>query len=283
MHPTDTLDDDEQQGRLHVWRVARWLITAAASLVLVTLFLTQTASTEAAAPVPNDTVTYHDMAAPLCQQGYNCLIQNCVSGNYYFCSYNLGANYPYNFSYAYGCGLGGLNCGVNYIAPAVYNFPIYNGVYNFPYYLGANNACAVGNFSCYRANYPFVGNPFYANGFFNGWYGNGWYGSQVNLGAPVRIKEVAQPAAATTPAAQPAAPAAVTQTAPVAAPAQVTAPVVAPVAAPAAPAANNVTALNAPVQAPAPAVVTAGSANVKIYSAPPATAPTAARDPDDHR
>ena len=227
--------------------------------------------------MPNNDVTYHEMAAPLCQQGYNCLIQNCVSGDYYFCSYNLGANYPYNFSYAYGCGFGGLNCGVNYIAPAVYNYPIYNGVYNFPI-TWCEQCLRCREFLLLPSQLSICRLSVLCQRIYNG-----WYGSQVNLGSPVRIKEVEQPAAATTPVIQPAAPAAVAQTAPVAAPAQVTAPIVAPVTASAAPAANNVTALNAPVQAPAPAVVTAGGTNVKIYSAPPATAPTVAKDPDDHR
>lgn len=253
MHPTDDMAGDKQQGRFDTWRIVRWLITAAASLVLVTLFLTQTAATEAAAP--NGDVVYQQMAAPQCQQGFNCLINNCVSGNYYFCSYNLGYGYPYNLSYATTCAF--INCGVNYIAPAISNFPyyngfyrgIYNGAYNYPYSIGANNVCATGNFSCYRANYPYVGNPFW------------WGGAAV-----YRPLEAAQPVAA-----------------PVTAPAQVTAPVAAPAAAPAAPAANYATALNATTQAPAPAVVTAGSPSVKIYSVPSATTPTVTKDLDDHR
>jgi hypothetical protein len=255
MHSIDATVGDERQGRFDTWRIVRWLITAAASLVLVTLFLTQTAATEAAAPTPTSDAVYQQMAAPQCQQGYNCLINNCVSGNYYFCSYNLGYNYPYNLGYATTCAY--INCGVNYIAPAVYNFPYYNGfyrgIYNFPNFIGANNVCAAGNFSCYRANYPYVGNPYW-------WAGAPYY----------RPLEVAQPAAAPV-------------AAPVAAPAQVTAPVAAPVAAPAVPAANYATALNATTQASAPAVVTASSPSVTIYSVPSATTPTVTKDLDDHR
>ena len=266
MYPTDAMARDEQQGRFDTWRMVRWLITAAASLVLVTLFLTQTAATEAAAPVPNSDVVYQQMAAPQCQQGFNCLINNCVSGNYYFCSYNLGVGYPYNLGYATTCAY--INCGVNYIAPAVYNFPYYNGfyrgLYNFPNFIGANNVCAVGNFTCYRANYPFYGGPW--------WGGAAFY----------RPLEVAQPVAA--PVAAPAqviAPATTQAAAPVAAP--VAAPITAPVAAPAAPAANYATALNATTQAAAPVVVTAASPDLKIYSVPSATTPTVTKDLDDHR
>ena len=315
MHPTNTMAIDEQQGRLPVWRVVRWLIAAAASLVLVTLFLTQAAPTEAATPTPNTDVVYHEMAAPACPPGFNCAANNCVGG--YFCGYNLGFAYPSAFNY--GCGFGGINCGVNYafpafIAPAIATYPIFNSAFtglpnnvftsngcpvgnyaclgfnngcavgNFSCFnangvcpvgnfscLNANGVCPIGNFTCYNANFPFF------TGVFNGNVATvAPAPASLVVGPPFRAKEVAQPAAATTPASQPAAPTAAIPSAPVAAPAQVTAPVVAPVA-------NYATALNSTTPAPAPATVTAGGAGVKIYSAPPATTPAVAKDPDDHR
>lgn len=295
MHPTNTIATDEQQGRLPVWRVVRWLIAAAASLMLVTLFLTQAAPAEAAAPTANADVVYHEMATAVCPPGFNCRA-------------NFDYLYPANFYY--GCGFGGINCGINYafptfIAPAIANYPIYGGAFtglpnnvftsngcpvgNYAC-LGFNNGCAVGNFSCfnvngvcpignftcYNANFPFF------TGVFNGNVATiAPTTAAIVVGPPFRAKEVAQPAAATTPASQPAAPAAAMPSAPVAAPAQVTAPVVAPVAAPAAPAANVATALNSTT--PAPAVVTAGNSGVHVLSAPPATTPVASKDLDDHR
>jgi hypothetical protein len=210
MHPTDTIEREEQQSRWHAWRIARWLITAAASLVLVTLFLTQGASTEAAAPVPNSDVVYHEMAAtPTCQPGYNCVIQNCLSGNYYFCGYNLGYTYPYNFGY--GCGFGGLNCGinygVNYIAPAYNNFPFYNGFYNrffngLPASVFVNNGCPVGNFSC-LGTFPVRGCPAGNFSCLRTFFGYPFFSTGVFLATEqtLSVKEVAQPAAVTAPAA----------------------------------------------------------------------------------
>jgi len=294
MHPTNTMATDEQRGQLPIWRVVRWLVAVAASLVFVTLFLTQAASTEAAAPTPNTDVVYHAMAAPVCPAGFNCAANSCVGG--YFCGYNFG--FAYSAAFNYGCGFGGINCGINYafpnfIAPAISNYPIYNGAFtglpnnvftnngcpvgNYAC-LGFNNGCAVGNFSCYSADggCP-VGNftcynanfPFFT-GVFNGNVATVVpTPAAIVVGPPFRAKEVAQPAAARTPASQPAAPAAVIPSA--------------PVAAPAAPAATSATALNSTTPAPAPAVVTAGGANVHVLSAPSATTPTASKDPDDHR
>ncbi len=162
MHLSDTIEADAQQGRWHTWSAVRWLITAAASLVLVTLFLAQGATTEAAAPAvtATDTAVYHEMDAT-CQQGFNCIANNCLSGNYYSCSYNLGATYPYNYNFGanYGCGIGGLNCGVNFAFPSVVNYPTFNGNFNrFPLFINPNNTCNVGNFSCLNANVCNVGN-----------------------------------------------------------------------------------------------------------------------------
>lgn len=302
MHPINAMETDERQDWSQVWRVVRWLITAVASLMLVTLFLTQAASTEAATLTPSTDAVYHEMAAPLCPPGFNCAA-------------NFDYLYPANFYY--GCGFGGINCGINYafpnfIAPAIVNYPIYN----YPIYggaftglpnnvftnngcpvgnyscLGSNGGCMVGNFSCFNANgvcpvgnftcynangvCP-VGNftcynanfPFYTGVFTGNVATVAPTPAAIVVGPPFRAKEVAQPAAATTPASQPAAPAATMPSA--------------PVVVPAAPAVNYATALNVTTPAPAPTAVTAGGAGVKIYSAPPATTPAVATEPDDHR
>ncbi|MGI8687817.1 MAG: hypothetical protein ACR2M3_04480 [Thermomicrobiales bacterium] len=294
MHLTNTMATDEQRGRLPVWRVVRWLIAAAASLMLVTLFLTQAASTEAAAPTPNTNVVYHEMAAPVCPAGFNCAANNCVGG--YFCGYNPGFAYPAAFNY--GCGFGGINCGINYafpnfIAPAIAAYPFYSGSFaslpnniftsngcpvgnyaclgftngcavgNFSC-VNANGVCPVGNFTCYNANFPFF------TGVFNGNVATAApTTTAIVVGPPFRAKEIAPPAAATTPASQPAAPSAAIPSA--------------PAAAPAAPAANYATALNSTTPAPISAVVTAGGSNVHVLSAPPTTTPAASKDLDDHR
>src|SRR5258708_38587746 len=82
MHPIVTQDGDENVERVSAWQVARWLIAAVTALLLVTLFLTQATSTEAAAPVPSDdTIVYHDMAA--CASGdLACAVTACRNGNY---------------------------------------------------------------------------------------------------------------------------------------------------------------------------------------------------------
>lgn len=112
-------------------------------------------------------------------------------------------------------------------------------------------------------------------------------GNGVN-GNFFRFFEVTQPTAATQ---EPAAPVAQPATAAVAAPVTA-APVAAPVApvaapavvqqAPAAAPAQMITALTAP-QVQTPDAAPAGGGGVHVLSAPPATAPAAAKDPDDHR
>src|SRR5437016_2043890 len=106
MHPTDMTNGDGYQGRVNVWRVVRWAITAAASLVLAVLFVTTAVTTQAAAPAADtDTVVYHTMAT--CNAGdAGCIVAQCQNGNYNFCGYNLGGvgsvyGFPYgpqNFS-----------------------------------------------------------------------------------------------------------------------------------------------------------------------------------------
>jgi hypothetical protein len=279
-----TYDDDEESPRASVWRVARWLIAAAAALLLVTLFLSQTTGTEAAAPVPSaDTAVYHEMAA--CPAGFNCAAYNCVGGN--FCGYNynynvgwIGANYPlvYGGAYVPPVYLAGNYC------PSGNFTACYNGGNTFcpsgnfsACYNGANTVCPSGNFSCYYNAYPWLGANYW-NGVYP-WYGvngyggfpygyTGTYSGQTTIvvpsknitvvGPPVYVKEVTPPTAATVTAAPPAAPAA--------APVQV------------APTAGMATAMNAPAAAPV-----GGSGVVTAYSAPSATAPGVQIDPSEQR
>jgi len=309
MHPSDTIEADAQQGRRQTWRAVRWLITAAASLVLVTLFLTQGATTEAAAPAATatDTAVYHEMDTT-CQQGFNCIANNCSSGNYNFC-YNLGATYPYNFGAGFGCGFGGLNCGVNYTFPSVVNYPTFNGNFNgfyggfnrFPTFINPNNTCNVGNFSCLNANgVNFNGcnlgnfSCFNANGVnFNGCnFGNFScfnantcaFGNFSCFGNPFFFNNGAVSTVATpTTGVNRVTITSGTGQVVIYNPREIAQPAAqaAPVAAPAAPAANYATPLNAPASAPA-AVVTSGGGDIHVLSAP-ATKPAVTTDADDHR
>ncbi|MDQ6906152.1 MAG: hypothetical protein M3176_04910 [Chloroflexota bacterium] len=305
MYPSDTIEADEQQGGRHTWRAIRWLITAAASLMLVTLFLTQGTSTEAAAPAATapaatDTAVYHEMDAA-CPQGFNCIANNCLSGNYNFC-YNLNYAYPYNFGAAYGCGIGGLNCGigggVNFVYPSFVNYNgFYNGVNRFPVFINPNNACNVGNFTCYNANACNVGNfsCFNANGCnvgnFSCFNANGCNVGNFScananfpfFGNPFFFNGNAVPTVATTAVgANKVTVTSNTGQVVIYNPREIAPTVqVAPVAAPAAPAANYATPLNAPAQAPAAAVTSGG--DIHVLSAAPATKPAVTTDADDHR
>jgi hypothetical protein len=260
MYPTETVENDGLRDQVNAWRVVRWLVTTAAALLLVTLFLTQTSSTEAAAPVPN--------------------VAACQNGNYYACSYILGAfgnwnGYAWNNGYVWGNGVNWVS--PSYVAPAYIaptNYGYWNGFYGWPNFIGAN-FCPSGNFTACNAN--------------NGWWWNGipWWngtgvfngnyvvvapsGNTITVGPPFRPKEVESPAVVTAPVAQP-----TTITA--------SAPAVTTIAAPAAPApaANVATALNAP-QAPVAVAPAATTQDVHIFSAP-TTAPAATTvDPEDHK
>ncbi len=285
MYPSETVETDVQQSRQSAWGAIRWLIAVAASFILVTLFLTQGTTTEAAAPTATDTAVYHEMDAT-CQQGFNCIANNCSSGNYYFCGYNLNFNYPYNFNFANGCGLGGLNCGINFVSPSFVSYPFPNRfVNNFPIFLNPNNNCATGNFSCYNANvcgngnfscananFPFVGNTF---------FGTGIFGNPFFFGGAAGVPVVTT----TTPGVTKTTITSNTGQVVLYTPRELAQPVAAPVAqtaAPAAPAANYATALNAPVQAPA-AAVTSGGGDIHVLSAAPTTKPAVSTDTDDHR
>jgi len=284
MYPTETVENDGNRDQVNVWRVARWLVTAAAALVLVTLFLTQASSTEAAAPVSNDDAVYHTLAA--CPPGNaSCIAASCQNGNYNYCSYFLGTfgnGYAWNNGYIWGNGVNWVSpsyVAPAYIAPANLGFlnncftylcGNYGGFYGAPNYIGAN-ACPSGNFTaCYANNgWWWGGLPWWNTGVFSGNYTVvAPSGNTIVVGPPFRPKEVESPAVVTAPVAQPA-----TVTAP--------APAVTTTAAPA-PAANMATALNAP-QTPAVVAPAATSQDVHIFSAP-ATAPAATTvDPEDHR
>lgn len=314
MHPIATQDGDGSRERASAWGVARWLITAAAALVLVTLFLTQATGTEAAAPpaASDDAVILHDMAT--CPAGFNCAadINACVSGNFNFCGVNLGfPNFGFAFGSGLGCALGNLSCNLSFVNTALVN-PVFSGcsVFICPNFTGftgvpnnvftANgcpvgnfaclgggafvNGCPVGNFSCLGIGGFFngcpVGNFSCLNGFpfFNGFTGT--FSGNVTVVAPGgNVIPVGPPLRV-----REVAPAAVTQPAaqPVAAPVAA-APVQVAEPAPAVPAANYATALNAPqAQAPA-ATVSAGGAGIHVLSAAPATTPAVSVDTDDHR
>ncbi len=300
MYPTDTAMADQYQGRVNVWRVVRWAVTAAASLVLTVLFMTTATQ---AAPAPNDDVAYHTMAT--CNAGdYSCYVAQCQNGNYNYCGYNLGGigsvyyvgNFPYgpqNFS--------------------TYNPDFYNNVYVRPYYTGYiwpyngsyvwpryynnifgtpyvngryyGNFCPSGNFTaCYNninncpsGNFTCLRN----NGY---WPYYRWWEADGTGTATYQVQEGTQPAPA--PAAQPvAAPVAPPQAAPAPAPAQVTAPAQVAAPAPAAPTAQVATGLNASTQTSAPApAVDAGGAGVKILSVQSAGPKvTATTEHDDSR
>jgi len=286
----------------NAWRIARWLMTAVGVFVLLTLFVSQSTTAEAAAPAAtsgND-VVYSTFACD-------------ASNNYCFTTqYNLG-----NVNYNYGCGVGGFNCGA-FNTGVVYNPGLFGGVPNavftnngcpvgnyaclgtFPFvgtpnfvtanncpsgnfsclgttpffggpsFVFANNGCALGNFSCF-GSFPFFGNSNFFFGSTGVFSGNTTVvapsGNLLNVGPPFRVKEVAPVTTATSSAPQAAAPVAAPAqiTVPVAAPVQVAAPVVE--AAPVAPA-NVATALNAP--AAAPAAAPASTSGVKILSVAPA-------------
>lgn len=285
MDPTLTPDGEKDAARAGAWRVARWLVTVAAALLLVTLYLAQTTNTEAAAPPvqSDDTAVYHEMAAP-CPAGYNCAANSCIGGNFYFCSYNL-AFLGYNYGTGVGCALGNLSCNVSYVNAAIVN-PQWvggnwigpnwwggdwvggnwiNGNWVGPNWVGANY-CPSGNFTACNAN-----NPWWWNGNWYPWLGTGNIpananiiapsGNLITVGPPYRVKEVSAPVATT--------PAPVAQTA-------------AP-AAPSAPTANVITALGAPDNA-APAAPAGGGANqIHALAADPVTTPAAVLIPDDHR
>jgi len=281
MDPTLTPDDEKDTAG--AWRVARWLVTVAAALLLVTLFVAQTTSTEAAAPpVPtDDTAVYHEMAAP-CPVGYNCAANSCIGGALYACSYNLAflGGYGYGYGTGVGCALGNLSCNVSYVNTAIVN-PQWvganwiNGNWVGPNWVGANY-CPSGNFTACNA-----GNPWWWNGNWYPWLGTGNVpdnatiiapsGNLITVGPPYRVKEVSAPVATTpAPVAQTAAP-----TAPVT--------LVAAPAAPAAPTANVITALGAPDNA-APAAPAGGSGNqIHAHAADPVTTPATVLIPDDHR
>lgn len=291
MHPTATQDGDGFEERASAWRVARWLITAAAALLLVTLFLTQATSTEAAAPAPSDdTVVLHDLS--VCPAGFNCAanVNACLNGNFNFCGFNLGfPNFGFGFGSGLGCVLGNLSCNVSFVNAAILN-PSFTGcsVFVCPNFFGFNgipnnvftaNGCPVGNFACLGFDtFPFirgcpVGNfsclgtfPFFTGTFDGNVTVIAPSGNLIPVGPPLRVREVTPPAAVTQPAAAPVA----------AAPAQVEAP------APAAPVANYATALNAP-SAPAVPAAPAGGSGVHVLSAQPAAAPAVSADPDDHK
>jgi hypothetical protein len=269
-------EQERERAVGNAWRIARWLMTAVGVFVLLTLFVSQSTTAEAAAPTAtsgND-VVYSTFACD-------------ASNNYCFTT-------QYNLTYNYGCGVGGFNCG-GFNTGVVYNPGLYGGVPNavftnngcpvgnyaclgtFPFvggpsYVFANNGCALGNFSCF-GTYPFFGNSFFfgSTGVFSG---NTTVvapsGNRLNVGPPFRVKEAAPVTAATSSAPQAAAPVAAPAqiAAPAAAPVQVAAPIVE--AAPAAPA-NFATALNAP--AAVPAAAPASMSGVKILSAPTATTP----------
>lgn len=294
-------EQERERAVGNAWRIARWLMTAVGMFVLLTLFVSQSTTAEAAAPTAtsgND-VVYSTFACD-------------ASNNYCFTT-------QYNLNYNYGCGVGGFNCGA-FNTGVVYNPGLYGGVPNavftnngcpvgnyaclgtFPFvggpnfvvanncpsgnfscfgtapffggpsYVFANNGCALGNFSCF-GTYPFFGNSFFfgSTGVFSG---NTTVvapsGNRLNVGPPFRVKEAAPVTAATSSAPQAAAPVAAPAqiAAPAAAPVQVAAPIVE--AAPAAPA-NFATALNAP--AAVPAAAPASTSGVKILSAPTATTP----------
>lgn len=303
MHPIATQEGEESRRGASAWRVARWLITAAAALVLVTLFLTQATGTEAAAPAPtNETAVYHDMAV-VCPAGFNCAadINACLNGNFNFCGINAGfPNFGFAFGSGLGCALGNLSCNLSFVNTALVN-PVFSGCTVFlcgnvarfnafpfngiPNNVFTANGCPVGNFACLGfGDFPFfngcpVGNFSCLNGFpfFNGFTGTfsgnvaivAPSGNLITVGPPLRVKEVA--------------PAAVTQTQAVAAPVSV-APAEVAAPAPAAPAANYATALNAPqTQAPDAATISAGGSGIHVLSAAPATAPAVSIDTDDHR
>jgi hypothetical protein len=264
-----THDDDEESPRASVWWVARWLIGAAAALLLATLFLSQATGTEAAAPVPStDTAVYHEMAA--CPAGFNCAAYNCVGGNFCGYGYNfglIGAAYPLTYAYNPAYIAGNFCPSGNFTA-------CYNGGTAFcpsgnftACYNGANAVCPMGNYTCYRNAYPWLGGNVWNGAYpwdgaypWNGAfpYSTGVYSGQTTIvvpaknitvvGPPVYVKEVAPPAA------------------PVAAPVQ------------AAPAAGMATAMNVPAVAPV-----GGSGAVTIYSTPPATTPGVQIDPSDQR
>lgn len=136
----------------------------------------------------------------------------------------------------------------------VNNNGFFNGVYPNVF---NNNGCPVGNFACLGA-FPFSGFPF-STGIFSGTptvvtIGGG---KPIAVGAPYRVKEVAQPAAA-----------------PVA-------PAVAATPAPTAPVANTATALN--TSSAVPVTAPTGGADIHVLSASPATTPAVSTEPDDHR
>ncbi len=292
MDATVVLDRERYRDGEDSTRAVRWLITAVAALALVALFLLHGSSAEAAAPMPNDDVVYHEMAAPY---------TNCLNGDYRFCTYNLGyAGYA-----GYGCILGNLSCNVNYVYPT-FNYN-YNGCYLYlcgygaRYYGGfysnyifANNACPSGNFTaCFNGNVCPSGNftacfggnfSYFTNPFFFGYTGVvptnvtviAPGGNAIAVGPPFRPKEVGTPTVVTqsdAPAAVPAPAPVVVTTSVAAAPVAVTpAQVAAPVTA--APSGNMATALNA-APASVPEAAPAGGTGVKILSAPAASAPAA--------
>lgn len=257
MYSTESVENESDRDQVNIWRVVRWLVTAAAAVVLVTLFLTQTSSTEAAAPVPSDDAVYQVMAA--CQPGnVSCIVAACQNGNYNYCGYNLGGfgNW-YGVNWVWGNGPNWVY--PRYIAPAYLApnyFGYWNGFYGWPNYIAANNSCPSGNFSACFANNPWWwwGYPWTGTGVFSGnvtVVAPG--GNPIQVGPPFRPKEVEQPATLTQP---------VTVTAP-------------------APAAGMATSLNAP-QAPA-AAPAPSSSDVHIYSAPAAAPAVVTVDPEDHK
>ncbi len=154
--------------------------------------------------------------------------------------------YPVFPDYGNGFGFGSGFVNANFVNNSGFFNGVYPNVFN-------NNGCPVGNFACLGA-FPFSGFPF-STGIFNGnttvvTIGGG---KPIAVGAPYRVKEVAQPVAA-----------------PVAA---------AP--APAAPVANTATALNTSSVVPATAPI--GGADIHVLSASPATTPAVSKESDDHR
>jgi hypothetical protein len=272
MDPIATHEGDEESPRASVWRVARWLIGAAAALLLATLFLSQATTTEAAAvPSPAVAVSYQ---MTTCPAGYNCAANNCIGGNFCGYGYNfglIGASYPltyaYNPAYIAGNYCPSGNFTACYAGNVYYAGNTYCPSGNFTAcYNGVITACPSGNYSCYYSAYPWLGAnvwnggyPWYGVGYANYPYGyTGTYSGQTTIVVPAKGVTVVGP------------PVYVKEAAP-AAPTTVT-------AAPVAPTAGMATAMNAPAAAPV-----AGAGTVKAFSAPPATAPGVQIDPSDQR